>query len=264
MRRLLTYAGALSVTALLASGCSDTASSNSSQLSFSLASHSSVSAAAAGSAFATTSTPESFTDGSNTLVINKVELVLREIELHRSGNTAECSDGSREGCQELEFGPVLVDVPLGTPGAARNFSVQLAPGTYDKVEFEIHKPSSSDDAGFVQANPGIDGASVRVSGTYNGADFTYTGNFDAEEEFELNPPLVASEAAASDLTLFVSLDHWFRDPAGTLVDPGSANPGQPNQSLVEQNIKSSLDAFEDDDHDGSSDHGGADDGPDHQ
>ena len=144
-----------------------------------------VSAAAAGSSLATSGTPESFTDGSNTLVINKVELVLREIELHRSGNTADCSSGTREGCEELEFGPVLVDVPLGTPGAARNFSVQLAPGTYDKVEFEIHKPSSSDDAGFLQANPGIEGASVRVSGTYNGANFTYTGDFNAEEEFEL-------------------------------------------------------------------------------
>jgi hypothetical protein len=264
MRRVLTQAGSLSVLAMLAGGCSDAASSNSSQLSFSLASHTIVSAAAGGSSLAMSGTPESFTDGSNTLVINKVEMVLREIELHRSGNAASCSPGTHEGCEELEFGPVLVDVPLGTPGAARNFSVQLAPGSYDKVELEIHKPSSSDDAGFVQANPEIEGASVRVSGTYNGADFTYTGDFSAEEEFELDPPLVASEAAATDLTLFVSLEDWFRDAAGNLIDPESANPGQPNQGVVEQNIKSSLNAFEDDDHDGSSDHGGSDDGPDHQ
>lgn len=34
--------------------------------------------------FAILSTPETFTDGTNTLVINKVELVLREIELRRT------------------------------------------------------------------------------------------------------------------------------------------------------------------------------------
>ena len=31
--------------------------------------------------------------------------------------------------------------------------------------------------------------------------------------------------------------------------------GQPNQGVVEQNIKTSLEAFEDDDHDGRDDHG---------
>jgi hypothetical protein len=43
-----------------------------------------------------------------------------------------------------------------------------------------------------------------------------------------------------------------------LIDPTSANPGGANQGLVEQNIKSSLNAFEDEDHDGR------DDGPNHQ
>jgi len=101
-------------------------------------------------------------------------------------------------------------------------------------------------------------ASVRVTGTYNGVDFVYTGRFDSEQEFDLNPPLVANETGGTNLTLFVDLDKWFRDSSGGLIDPATANAGQPNQGVVEQNIKSALDAFEDENHDGR------DDGPSHQ
>jgi hypothetical protein len=253
MRRLLSCAGALSAVAFIAGGCSDSGPSNLSQLSFNLATQASP-AASTGSALAVVSTPETFTDGTNTLVLTKVELVLRKIELRRAG-AADCLG---EDCQELELGPVLVDLPLGTPGAARSFSAQIAPGSYDKVEFELHKPSSSDDAGFIQANPLFDGISVRVTGTYNGADFTFTSDVNGELEFELNPALVANETAATDLTLFVDLDKWFRNQAGTLIDPTTANQGQTNEELVAQNIKNALDAFEDGDHDGR------DDGPNHE
>ena len=38
------------------------------------------------------------------------------------------------------------------------------------------------------------------------------------------------------------------------VDPASANPGQPNESVVANNIQTSFDAFEDDNDDGLADH----------
>jgi hypothetical protein len=237
----------------VAGGCSDAGPSDLNQLSFNLATRPAP-AAVRNASYGIIGTPETFSDGTNSLVINKVELVLREIELHRAG-AADCGTAVSDDCEELEIGPILLDVPLGTPGAARNFSVQLTPGTYDQVEFEIHKASPSDDVAFVQAHPELSDASVRVSGTYNGGAFTYIGRFDVEMKFPLSPALVASETAASDLTLFVDLDRWFRDQAGSLVDPSTANSGQANSGLVEQNIKTSLEAFEDDDHDGRDDHG---------
>ena len=240
----------LAFLAILAGACSDAGPSSLSQMSFNVATHAAA-AATAGASLAL-STPETFTDGTNTLVLTKVELVMREIELHRAGATTDCSTDTGNDCEELELGPVLVDLPLGTPGAARSFSVQVTPGSYDKVELKLH--GSTD----------LQGHSVRVTGTYNGADFVYTGDFDAEMEFELNPPIVAGETGATDLTLMVNLDGWFRNQGGALLDPATANPGQPNQGLVEQSIKSSLEAFEDDDHDGRHDHGGADDGIPHQ
>jgi hypothetical protein len=259
MRGPLSRAASLTLACVIAGGCSDAGPSTSSQVSFNVATLPAP-AAISGTAFVVNGTPETFMDGTgNTLVINQVQLVLREIELHRTGAVGECaSSGVSDDCEELEIGPMLVNVPLGTPGAARSFSVELAPGSYDKVEFQIHKASPSDDGSFVQANPDLADASVRVTGTYNGADFTYIGRFDAEEEFELNPPLVANETGATDLTLFLDLDKWFRDQSSSLVDPSTANTGQPNEGLVEQNIKSALDTFEDENHDGR------DDGPDHQ
>jgi hypothetical protein len=252
----------LAFLALVAGACSDAGPSSLSQMSFNVATHAAP-AATAGASLAL-STPETFTDGTNTLVLTQVELVMREIELHRAGATTDCSTDTGDDCEELELGPILVDLPLGTPGAARSFSVQVTPGSYDKVEFKLRAPTSSSDDGFVLANPDLQGHSVRVTGTYNGADFVYTGDFDAEMEFELDPAVVAGETGATDLTLMVNLDGWFRSQAGALLDPATANPGQANQGLVEQNIKSSLEAFEDDDHDGRHDHGGADDGPAHQ
>ena len=254
MYRLSIRAGSLALLALVSGGCSDAGPSNLNQLSFNLATQPAP-VAVRGASFGIIGTPETFTDGTNTLVIRKVELVLREIELHRAGAVTDCATGVNDDCEELELGPILLDVPLGTPGAARNFSVQLTPGSYDQVEFEIHKASPSDDVAFVQAHPELSDASVRVTGTYNGTAFTYIGRFDVEMKFALNPPLVASETAASDLTLFVDLDQWFRDQGGSLLDPSTANSGQSNQGVVEQNIKTSLEAFEDNDHDGRDDHG---------
>lgn len=255
MNRPMARTASLAVLALVGGACSDAGPSNQSQVSFNLATQAAPAAATRGTALGIIGTPESFTDGTNTLVINQVQLVLREIELHRAGVTTDCAAGAPDDCEELELGPVLVDLPLGTPGAARNFSVQLAPGSYDKVEFEMHKASSSDDAAFVAAHPDLADASVKVTGTYNGNDVTYIGRFDTEMEFGLNPALVANETSATDLTLFVDLDRWFRDQGGALIDPSTANSGQPNEGVVEQNIKSSLEAFEDEDHDGRDDHG---------
>jgi hypothetical protein len=255
----------LAVLALVASACSDAGGpSTPGQLGFNLATHSSPSVAA-GTSASMFGTPETFTDGTDTLVLTQVELVMRRIELHRAG-AAECADVTSDDCQELEFGPILADLPLGTTGPARTFSVQIAPGTYDKLELKIRVPSSGSDAGFRRDHPGFENTSVRVTGTYNGTAFVYTSDLEAEMEFRLTPALTSNESAATDLTLLVDLDKWFRDQTGALIDPATANPGQPNEILVEQSIRGSVNAFQDDNRDGMDDHGGhgTDDGPGHQ
>jgi len=222
--------------------------------------------------------PYTITDASgNTLTFEKVEMVLREIELKRAdrdvvcgeddsssdddGNDDSSNSSSGDDCEELEFGPVLIDLPLGG-GAAQVFTVEVAAGTYDELEFEIHKPEDdgdADDAAFLAAHPDFRRISIRVTGTYNGTPFTYTTDLSEEQERALVPPLSLSAATATDLTLFVDVNTWFRTSAGTLLDPASANEGGANESVVENNIENSIDAFEDDDRDGDDDDDDGDD-----
>jgi hypothetical protein len=262
MRRTVLGTAAVLAAATM-TACGDSGSpSTDSQMNFNLATRPAGSAAALGGSFELSSTgaSESYTDGTNTLVIDRVQLVLREIELKRTeAGAVSCSDPGTDSCEQLELGPVLLDLPLGgAGGAARTFAVTVAPGSYREVEFEIHKPSRDDDAAFLQANPGFEEVSVKVTGSFNGQPFTFTSDLDAEEEVELSPPLVTTESAATDLTLFVDVDRWFRSESNTLVDPASANSGGPNESLVKSNITTNLHAFEDEDHDGTDDHGGLD------
>jgi hypothetical protein len=114
------------------------------------------------------------------------------------------------------------------------------------------------DLRFLGAHPEMDHRSIRVEGTFNGQAFVYGSSLEAEQEIRLDPPLVVSAGgAATNLTLRVSLPDWFRGPGGGLVDPATANAGGPNENLVRDNIRASLGAFEDRDHDGHEDHSGS-------
>lgn len=239
------------VGAVLLSACSDsTAASGDSQVRFNLAT-SSAAAAGASVSLAASVAPLTISDGPNTLVLDEVQLVLREIELEREGED-DCALPDDDSCEKLELGPILLDLPL-TPGAVGRFTVAVDTGRYDEVELEIHKASSSDDAAFVAAHPELEDRSIRVTGTFNGTAFTFYSDLDVEQEIDLAPPLVVGESAAAELTLFADLDRWFRDADGGLIDPATANQGEPNESEVKNNIQNALEAFEDDDRDGAED-----------
>ncbi len=75
-----------------------------------------------------------------------------------------------------------------------------------------------------------------------------------EQEIDLNPPItVGVIPEALNVTMNIDLSSWFRTADGTLVNPESANKGGENENLVEDNIKGSIDAFEDKDEDGKKD-----------
>ena len=198
------------------------------------------------------------TMGNDTIVVRSIELVLREIELKRVEVVACDSVSGNDDCEEFEVGPVLVSVPLGSVATEAMVAILAPPGLYNRLEFEIHKPESSDDAAFIAAHPDFNGVSIRVTGTYSQAgtrsDFVYTSDMGAEQEVFIDPPLTVSDGVATNVTLRVDIATWFVDEAGTaLVNPASANKGQPNESVVKDHIQASLDAFHDDDRDGHDD-----------
>jgi hypothetical protein len=244
--------------ALLLTACSDAGSgpAGDAQVSLNLATR----AAAAATGAAALSAPETYTDaGGNTLEIDRVQLVFREIELENETHesTCEAASSSEGDCAEIELGPFLVDLPLGAGGAARTVTASVPAGTYDEVKFKIREPDddTDGDAAFVAAHPDFAHSSVKVEGSFNGTSFTFVSDLEAELKLDLNPPLVVVGSGTTDLTLFADLGTWFRDAGGNLLDPSSVSG-----PLVADNIARAFHAFEDENHDGSDDHGGDDNG----
>ncbi len=188
----------------------------------------------------------------DTLIITKAEIVLREIELERV-ETTDCDDSvATDDCEEFEMGPILLDLPLNN-GTETLVAIDAPDGSYDEIEFEIHKVSSSDpaDAEFRSQNPDMVDKSIRVQGTFNGAPFTYETDLNVKQELNLSPPLVIDNATGTtNVTVRIDLDAWFRDGSGNLVNPDSGNKGGTNEGLIKENIKQSMEAFEDQDRDG--------------
>lgn len=198
--------------------------------------------------------------GGHTLVIETADVVLRQIELKRAESTVTNCSAEAPGsddCEEFETGPMLLPLPLdGT--VQQQLTVEVDTGTYGAIEFEVHKVGDDAlDTQFLQGNPDFQGISIRVTGTYDGASFTFTSDLDAEQETGFAQPLMVTAAdamsptALTNVTFSVDLRTWFVDPSTAgLIDPRTAVKGGQNEGLVKENIKASIKGFEDDDHDG--------------
>jgi hypothetical protein len=189
---------------------------------------------------------DTITDGTHTLIITKAQVVLGDIRLERQG--ANCTTET-SGCEDVSVPPVLVDLPL-QPGAQPEFSVQLPVGTYEQISFEIHKVTSQDPA----ALQPLLGRSIHVEGTYDGEAVTFDTDLDAGQEIELAPALVVTDTTtAANVTVRILVDSWFVAPDSTVLNPQTGNAGGPNESVILENIKQSMQAFEDDDRTGEPD-----------
>jgi hypothetical protein len=207
-------------------------------------------------------------DGNNSLLITRVAMVLREVELKlqdddgcddSSSGSDDSSSGADDDCEKFEAGPFLLELPLDGSMEQVAELADVPEGVYDELEFDIHKPE--DDTGadleFLRRHPEFKRVSIRVEGAFNGEDFVYLTDLNEEQEVDLVPPLVVDGSSSStNVTLVVDVDTWFRRDDGSLVDPATANKGRANEDLVEENIERSIEGFEDDDRDGRDDNGG--------
>ncbi len=89
-----------------------------------------------------------------------------------------------------------------------------------------------------------------MTGTYNGVSFLYTTDLNEEQGIELTSSLTVAEGAGPlNVTLTIDLAPRFTNGALMLIDPRTAVKGQPNENLVTDNIKNSIEGFRDDDRD---------------
>jgi hypothetical protein len=204
----------------------------------------------------------SVASGSDVLTITDVQLVVARMELQRSGATCASTaaagddDVDEHDCAELELAPTLIDIPVdGTVISALGTAIPT--GTYSALEAKIRPVRADGDHGlgssaFLSAHPELAGVSVRVTGTFNGTKFTYTGSPRVELERVFDPPFTV-DATHPNLTVNVDLSNWFKTSSGALIDPATATPGSANGVIVSDNIRRSFKAFRDDDHDGRDD-----------
>jgi hypothetical protein len=281
LRRLALLGAATTLAACSGGGTSPTAKS---QVTFSLSSRPATGASHA--AFLS----DTLTGSASTVVLDTVQLVLRDLRFKRvegsacpdddslsagirhdggndgnSGHEGDSNggDGHEDACESFNAGPFLLDVPLGA-GVDRAFAVTVDTGTYDQLRIKVHKPSSDSadakDAAFLAAHPEFDHVSIRVVGSYNGTPFVFTSDLNAEERIRLIPPIAVADSAQNvDVTVKVDVSTWFSDGAGDFVDPVSGIKGGANDNLVKHNIEASFHAFHDGNHDGHDDDGSDDD-----
>lgn len=201
------------------------------------------------------SQPQLAASAAGQLTLTAVEIVLRQIELERA-DVEDCNvEPKPDGCEEFEVGPIAVRLLLDG-STEHSVSVALESGLYDEIEFEIHKVTDdAEDAAFRLARPDLVGKSVVATGTYGGVPFTYETDLDVEQELDLVPPLeVTGGMVNQNITVRVDVSTWFLDQSGNEINPADANKGGPFESIVNENIKRSIEAFEDDDGDGHEDH----------
>lgn len=191
-------------------------------------------------------------DGENTLVMDQMEIVLRGLVLKRD-DVSSCI-GAGSGCIEYLAQAAIVPLP-DEQGAFRLITRSVPVARYDRLDMQLHAPAA--DEPVTDDNPEFEGVSVRVSGTFNGEPFEFTSDVTTDETLQIDPAVtLQSGMPAANVTILVGVTNWFRSQDGGVVDPRTAGAGGANEDLVKSNIGAALEAFRDDDLDGSPGSGG--------
>lgn len=176
------------------------------------------------------------------VTITSVRVVIDEIKLK----------SSLDDTLNFKLEDPFVQDLLGGTTSHEITTVQVPPGTYKELEVEIDELKPEHGAVFTE-NPELQNWSILVTGFLDGDSaktFTFASDLEEEQEQEFKPPIVLDEASPStNVVLTVDMDSWFVDGNGGFLDPALAQ----NKSRIEENIKNSIDVFEDRDDDGKKD-----------
>jgi hypothetical protein len=169
---------------------------------------------------------------SSLATITSARVVIEEIEFESSlGDTLDF-ELEQPFVQDLISGSTLHEIE----------TVEVPFGSYKESEIEIDELDPEDGAVY----------SV-VKGYLNGDPnntFIFTSDLEEEQEREFEPPLVLNESEPStSIVLAIDMGMWLVDGDGNLLDPSFES----NRSMIEGNIKASIDVFEDEDDDGEED-----------
>jgi hypothetical protein len=197
--------------------------------------------AGAGAAVAAAGAPKALTVAGGRVQIDELWMVIRDIKLGRPGVEGEVNAGN---------GPFLLHLAGAAldGGVTQEFSIEVPAGTYDELRFIVHKLEDFEAIGV----PALDGprASIAMALTVDGTDqLTFTS--DLNEAQRMGGAFAVEDGQSPDnITISIDPAGWFVDGSGFL-DPRDGASRQ----AIEDAIRTSIDAFEDDDRDGVSDDG---------
>ncbi|HEY0528225.1 MAG TPA: hypothetical protein VGD02_05315 [Gemmatimonadaceae bacterium] len=258
LQNISRHGAAFIAMAALTACSSDLVGANRHAVQFSFTTNASTTPAAAGIRVS----PDLVVGPASDLVLNKVQFVVDKIELDRTGDASCVAEieaagddhaNAGEQCEDVQRDPVVVDVPVdNTLHAVLN--VPLSEGTYAELEAKL-EPAPSTATAFNGANPDLLGKSVRIEGTYKGAAFVFTSSVRRSLEMSFDPPLVI-DATTKNATVSFDAAKWFLDSNGAVIDPNTAIDGSAVKQQIEDNIRRSFHAFEDEHESGVDDHSG--------
>lgn len=204
-------------------------------------------------------TTDSFVaQGPDTIFWHRARIVLAELAIAPSVSN-ECEEEEGEDnppCVEFGDEAAAIDLPLQR---TERRGAEYAPATeYDLFQAVVHPPDIATDRELLEAAPDLAGTSIRVEGVYSHAgrrhDFIYASPWSEQEEISIEPALAVAAHDTLLVTLRVDVASWFRNADGTeLIDPATAAPGAPNETLVKDNVRRSFKVFRDVDADGLED-----------
>lgn len=157
---------------------------------------------------------------------------LQADEGHEADDDSDEGEGQDTGCEELNVGPLTVNLPLDA-STQLVLDALVPAGTYTGVKAKLDAVT-------------VTGAYTDPEGVAHPFTFTSIGHAVVEVEF---PTPITVGPNTSNVTVTVDVASWFKNADGAALDP--TNPA--NIALISRNIRRSFRAFGDDDHDGVDD-----------
>jgi hypothetical protein len=187
--------------------------------------------------------------GFDSIKITKATFLLREIKFKT------LSDSS-EGLYKTT--PLIFELNL--TGSIQNVGELTVPfGSYNKLEYDIHKAEASDTTGMAAEQrvkmraffAGVNKYSIIIEGqTYTGGaatNFVYKSSLNVKQKITLSAPLVITESEPThNGTMIFSSFGWFLEN-GTFLDPSDSR----NFTKIDNNIRESIRAIKDKNKDGN-------------
>lgn len=182
-------------------------------------------------------------------VVDSVDVVIRELQVGREGQecgfapvgtTGDGGDGN--DCEEVFRQTAAPSLPLDEGFATIADSMLIEPGRWNRFEFQFHvlEVGGPEATPILDDRPELRGASVRITGTFDGQAFELLLTPDDDVTVEADAPVVLDDEELGGMVLVWNLSRWFDDGQGGFIDPVAAQEDQGLRDQIETNLVEAL------------------------